>query len=149
MSFQVQPPERTLSTHTHAQTKSHFCSSLLFVIMKHQKITQGRLVDGGGSAARAVFADVCAVLDLSQTERSAAAGKIKLRCSYKGTTAPDAPLHSQQAVTYEWFVNEDGPFEQKTHVHRTVEQSLHHPPPVNFSNLNTCPRAFMCKCAKY
>ena len=85
------------------------------------------MVDGGESAARAVFADVCAVLDLSQTERSAAAGKIKLRCSYKGTTAPDAPLRSQQSVTYEWFVNEDGPFEQKTHVHRTVEQSLHHP----------------------
>ena len=95
--------------------------------MKHQKITQGRLVDGGGSAARAVFADVCAVLDLSQAEHSAAAGKIKLRCPYKGTTVPDAPLHSQQAVTYEWFVNENGPFEHKTHVNRTVEQSLHHP----------------------
>ena len=72
--------------------------------------------------------DVCAMLDFSEVERKATEEKIELRCSYKGTTAPDAPLHSQQAVTYEWFVNEDGPFEQKTHVHRTVEQSLHHPP---------------------
>ena len=67
--------QRELRVHTHAQTKSHFCLSLLFVIMKHQKITQGRLVDGGESAARAVFADVCAVLDLSQTERSCTATK--------------------------------------------------------------------------
>ena len=95
--------------------------------MGGERITQRRLQDGGESAARAVFANVCAMLDLSEVERSAVEEKIKLRCSYKGTTVPDAPLHSQQAVTYEWFVKESGPFEHKTCVNRTVEENLHHP----------------------
>ena len=121
MAFQDQAPDRKNTEYTHAHTKSHFCPSLLFVLMGRERITQGRLRDGGESAARAVFADVCAMLDLSEVERSAVGEKIKLRCSYKGTTVPDAPLHSQQAVTYEWFVNENGPFEHKTCVNRTVE----------------------------
>ena len=95
--------------------------------MRGERITQGRLRDGGEAAARAVFTDVCAVLDLSEAQRSAAAEKIELYCSYKGTTVPDAPLHSQQAVTYEWFVNGNGPFEHKTYVNRTVDHpSMHH-----------------------
>ena len=126
MSFQDQTPERTPSTHMRIQ-RVILCSSLLFVIMGGERITQERLRSGGESAARAVFADVCAMLDLSEVERSAAGEKTKLRCAYKGTTVPDAPLHSQQALAYEWFVNENGPFEQKTCVNRTVEQSLHHP----------------------
>ena len=89
--------------------------------MRGEKITQGRLHEGGKTAASAVFADVCAVLEFSEAQRSAAAEKIELYCSYKGTTVVDAPLHSQQAVTYEWFVNENGPFEHKTCVNRTVE----------------------------
>ena len=121
MAFQDRVPDRKNTEYTHAHTKSHFCPSLLFVLMGGERITQGRLRDGGESAARAVFADVCAMLDLSEVERSAVEEKIKLRCSYKGTTVPDAPLHSQQAVTYEWFVNENGPFEHKTCVNRTVE----------------------------
>ena len=92
-----------------------------------ERITQGRLRDGGEAAASAVFADVCAVLNLSEAEGVATAAKVKVICSYQGTSVPDAPLHSQQAITFEWFVNDLGPFEHKTYVNKTVEQSLHHP----------------------
>ena len=96
--------------------------------MRRERITRGRWQSGEGeSAARAVSVKVCAMLDLSEVERAAAEEKIKLRCSYKGTTVPDAPLHSQEAATYEWFVNESSPLEHKTCVNRTVEQNLHHP----------------------
>ena len=128
MSFLDQTPDGTLNTHAHTH-KRHFCSSSLLVTMRGERITQGRLRDGGEAAARAVFTDVCAVLDLSEAQRSAAAEKIELYCSYKGTTVVDAPLHSQQAITFEWFVNDLGPFEHKTYVNRTVDHpSMHHHP---------------------
>ena len=99
---------------------SHFCSSSVFVTMR-ERITHSRLRDGGESAARVVFADVCTMLNLSEAERSAAAEKIKVSCAYKGTTVQDAPLHSQQAITYEWSVNDSGPFEHKSCVNKTVD----------------------------
>ena len=86
-----------------------------------ERITHNRLRDGGESAARAVFADDCAMLNLSEGERLAAAEKIKVSCVYKGTAIPDAPLHSQQAITYEWLVNDSGPFEHKSCVNKTVD----------------------------
>ena len=89
--------------------------------MRGERITHSRLRDGGESAARAVFADVCAMLNLSEGERLAAAEKIKVSCVYKGTAIPDAPLHSQQAITYEWLVNDSGPFEHKSCVNKTVD----------------------------
>ena len=61
------------------------------------------------------------MLDLSEAERSAAAEKVKVSCTYKGTTVQDAPLHSQQAITYEWSVNDSGPFEHKSCVNKTVD----------------------------
>ena len=99
---------------------SHFCSGSVFVTMR-ERITQGRLRDGGESAARVVFADVCTMLNLSAAERLAAAEKIKVSCVYKGTAIPDAPLHSQQAIAYEWLVKESGPFEHKSCVNKTVD----------------------------
>ena len=97
--------------------------------MRGERISEARLKEGGASAASAVFQDVCTLLNIPEAERSAAARNIKVRCVYKGTTVPDAPLHSQQAVTYEWFVGEHGPFEYKTNVNRTVDApSLHHLP---------------------
>ena len=104
--------------------------------MRGEKITQGRLHEGGKRAASAVFADVCAKLEISGSQRSAAAEKIELHCSYKGPTIPEAPLHSQQQVTYEWFVNGKGPFEHKTCVKRTVD----HP---NMHHILTCSRSPM------
>ena len=89
--------------------------------MRGERITQGRLRDGGEAAARAVFTDVCAVLNLSEAEGSATAEKVKVICSYQGTTVPDAPFHSQQAVTYEWLVDDFGPFEHKVCVNKTVD----------------------------
>ena len=100
---------------------SHFCLSSLLANMRGEKITHGRLSDGGKSAARAVFADVCAMLDLSGAERAAAAEKIKVSCAYKGTTVQDAPLHSQQSITYEWSINGSGPFEHKSCVNKTAD----------------------------
>ena len=99
---------------------SHFCSSSVFVTMR-ERITQGRLRDGGEVAARCVFQNICAMLDLSEAERSAAAEKVKVSCVYKGTAIADAPLHSQQAITYEWLVNDSGPFEHKSCVNKTVD----------------------------
>ena len=99
---------------------SHFCSSSVFVTMR-ERITHSRLRDGGESAARVVFADVCTMLNLSEAERLAAAEEIKVSCVYKGTAIPDAPLHSQQAITYEWLVNDSGPFEHKSCVNKTVD----------------------------
>ena len=101
--------------------KSHFCSSSVFVTMRGERITHSRLRDGGESAARAVFADVCTMLNLSEAERSAAVEKVKVNCVYKGTVIADAPLHSQQAITYEWLVNDSGPFEHKSCVNKTVD----------------------------
>ena len=95
--------------------------------MRGEKITEARLKEGGAVAASTVFQDVCALLNIQEAERPAVARNIKVCCVYKGTSVPDAPLHSQQAVIYEWFVDEHGPFEHKIHVNRTVElQSLHH-----------------------
>ena len=95
--------------------------------MRGGRITEARLKEGGASAASAVFQDVCALLNIPEAESTAVSKHIKVRCVYKGTSVPDAPLHSQQAVIYEWFVDEHGPFEHKINVNRTVEpQSLHH-----------------------
>ena len=95
--------------------------------MRGERITEARLKQGGASAASAVFQDVCALLNIPEAERSDATKNIKVHCVYKGTNVPDAPLHSQQAVTYEWFVDEHGPFEYKTYVNKTVDHpSLHH-----------------------
>ena len=95
--------------------------------MGGERITEARLKEGGASAASAVFQDVCTLLDIAEAERADAARDIKVRCVYKGTSVPDAPLHSQQAVTYEWLVDGSDPFEYKTTVNRTVDPpSLHH-----------------------
>ena len=107
--------------------------------MRGERITEARLQEGGASAASAVFQDVCALLDIPEAERADAARDIKVRCVYKGTSVPDAPLHSQQAVTYEWLVDESGPFEYKTTVNRIVDAlSLHHrcAPMVGLSHLH-------------
>ena len=90
------------------------------------EITQGRLQEGGHAAVSFLFKYVCNLLHLTDEERSAATEKVKVLCSYKGTTVPDAKLHSQQSVTFEWFVNDSGPFVQTTCVNRTAEQSLQH-----------------------
>ena len=96
--------------------------------MGGEKITEARLKEGGRSAAAAVFQDVCTLLDFSGAESSAAAHEIKVRCVYKRTAVPDASLHSQQVLIYEWFVNDDGPFEHKIRVSRPVDRpSMHHP----------------------
>ena len=89
-------------------------------------ITPTRLQEGGHAAVSFLFKYVYNLLHLTDEERSAAMERVKVLCSYKGTTVPDAKLHSQQSVTFEWFVNDSGPFMQKISVHRTVEQSLHH-----------------------
>ena len=92
-------------------------------------ITHERLHESGRAAVSFLFKCVCNLLHLTEEERSAATEKVKVLCSYKGTAVPDAPLHSQQAVTYEWFVNDSGPFEHKTYVNRTVDHpSMHHHP---------------------
>ena len=96
--------------------------------MGGERITEARLKEGGASAASAVFQDVCTLLDIAEAERAAAARDIKVRCVYKGTSVPDAPLHSQQAVTYEWLVDDSGPFEYKTTVNRTVDPPKFAPP---------------------
>ena len=104
--------------------------------MRGERITQGRLRDGGEVAARCVFQNICAMLNLSEAERAAAAENIKVTCVYKGTTVQDAPLHSQQAVTYEWSVNDNGPFEHKSCVNKTVGTPKYAPPPHILSSMS-------------